>query len=172
MIDSSHIRLRVRHFLLQQSVLFQRSIANHAQEKVPVSMIARELAKQIKMPARRLQKYLAKDLSPKDLSITLTDLELIADLKKIPLSQFLGYLLQEKTPNDLEGWRKNTLEFFESLHEGHRRALSATLFSGKNQQKSEKLIELLIQLYTLNEQDLSTVESIVGAFKLRKNLEI
>jgi hypothetical protein len=167
-VDPEQIRLRIRHFLLQQSTIFRQSIAKNS-SLPPVLAIARELSRRIDMPPRRLQKYLARELGPKEIAITLNDLALIAGLKNLPLSEFLAYLLDEKAPPELTGWKKNAISFVQSLHEGHRRALDATLFSEKDHPRSERLIELIIQLYALNDQDISTIESIAEAFNLRKN---
>jgi hypothetical protein len=168
MLDPNKIRLRVRHFLLQQSVHFERIVSKDFKGTLPISSIARELSRKVDIPARRLQRYLAKELGPKEVSITLTDLELIAGMKNIPLSHFIAYLLEEEVPADHSGWRKGVIDFVQSLHEGHRRALGATVFSGKNQQKSEKIVELMIHLYSLNDKDINAVESIVDAFSVRQ----
>ena len=168
MLDPNQIRLRVRHFLLQQSSNFRRSVAKNSLSSISVSAVARELSERINMPIRRLEKYLTKELGPKEVSITLNDLEIFADLKGLRLSHFIAYLLEEETAaQDLTGWRKGVVDFFQSLHEGHRRALGATLLSGKNLPRSEKLVELMIKLYALSDQDLATIESIADAFNQR-----
>lgn len=170
MIDLNQVRLKIRHFLLQQSGLFHRSLEKGSDTPAPTSAIARELSKKINLPERRLQKYLTKELGPKEITITLTDMEQMASLKQLPLSHFIAYLLEEQFSNELVGWKRTAIDFFQNLHEAHRRALNATLFLSKNQKKNERLIELIIQVYSLGDQDLSTIESIVSAFKAKNTL--
>jgi len=174
MLDPNKIRLRIRHFLLQQSGNFRRSVAKNSRSHLSVSAVARELSGRITMSTRRLEKYLTKELGPKEVSITLSDLELFAGLKECSLSRFIAYLLEEEPGVQyLEGSQKEVVDFFQSLHEGHRRALCATLLSGKNLRRSEKLVELIIQLYALSDQDLATIESIAEAFNQRnKNQDL
>lgn len=168
MLDPNKIRLRIRHFLFQQSKLFQRTVAKSSESSLSISAVAGELAQQVSMSKRRLEKYLTKELGPKEVSITLTDLELFAGMKGVSLSGFIAYLLEEESSGeDLVGWKKSVVDFFQSLHEGHRRALAATMLSGKDAKRSEKLVELMIQLYTLSEQDLAAIEYIIEAFKQR-----
>lgn len=168
MIDEEVLRLRIRHFLLQQSLLYQRAIAKNSKDLPSLSAMANELSKIIPMTARRLQKYLNKNLPPKEIAISLEDIGALSHLKKTSPSQFLSYLMEEKS-----GYQKKDddmlTRFFDSLHEGQRRSLKATIFSGKNEEKSERLIDLILTCYSLSENNLSIIETIAAALHAKKS---
>lgn len=173
MIKEEHIRLRVRHFLLQQSEVFQKSIAEVFSSKASVIRIAEELSKKTGLSERRLQKYLAKDLNPKELSITLPDLSAIANLKNLSLSNFIAYLAEEKplfSQSDKSSDKKD-FSFLTHLHEGQRRLLNGTIFSDKNLVKSEMILDLMIEAYTLTEEDIKLIGSIIYALKIKNKHE-
>lgn len=166
-MDLENIRLRIRHFLLQHSVICNRTASKGSGDTAAVSAMARELSGKIDLNPRRLQKYLAKSLPPKDLSITLTDLQKFAHLKGDTLSNFLAYLLEEKIRPEVSPSHQRLLESFGKLHEGHRRSLAASLFSGTDQKKAETIIDFSVKTYALNEKDIGTIADIIEVFHER-----
>ena len=159
-MDAEFIRLRVRHFLLQHSGLYRRALAK-GQEMPSVLSMSAELAKKTGMTARRLQKYLAERSQVKELSISLEDLEIFAQLAEQSTSTFIAYLLEESLsqPRAHDSDPK-ALQFIDALHEGHRRRLNSTLFSGKDQLKSEQVIDIAIRLYATDRETLNAIETI------------
>lgn len=163
------IRLRIRHYLLQQSELFRRVAALGSGAMPPVSNMAEELSHKIPLPTRRLQKYLTEELGPKEIAVSLQDLQLLAQMQGYSVTEFVAYLFQEKwMPTNGSLWQEAALAFLEKLHEGHRRALTMSLFSTQDHGKSEQLINLALQLYQLPKEDINTIESIIDAFVQRQ----
>ena len=121
---------------------YTRGASQSPDQPISVSSVAHELAKKELSP-RRLQKYLSKTLPPKDLSIKLCDLEAIARLGDLQLGEFVAYLLQESRSSLGSRTQSMIQDSLQSFHEGHRRALAATLFSGKNQKSLKISLKLL-----------------------------
>lgn len=169
-MDLENIRLRIRHFLLQHSTIYNRAASKGSEDTAAVSAMGQELAKKVDLNPRRLQKYLTKSLPPKDLSITLEDLQQFANLQGVKLSVFLAYILEERIQAEFSPSHQRLLESFGKLHEGHRRSLAASLFSGKDQKKAESIIDLCIKAYALNEKDIKIIADVIETFHERMTL--
>lgn len=162
------IRLRLRHFLLQKSEHYSRYLLNKNKSSMPITKIAEELSQITGLSQRRLLRLLSLEERPKEVSVRIEDLGIIAQLAQCSPADFLSYLLEER-PSNLSLNQKQSLDFLQSLHEGHRRSLNLTVFSGSDLKKSERCIDLVLLLYKLENKDLTIIEEITNALYVRQS---
>lgn len=162
-MDYSAVKKRIQHFLLQQDEGYRESV----QKNIPapsISKIAKSLDAKCGIGARRLQKYLSDADNEKELAINLNDLDAFSKLVNMKPGQFLSYLLEEESlSNDLSPWKTNLIEFFGQIHHSLRRELNCTIFTDKNLEKGEKLLDLLLVLDRIDSGDLEVVERVISA---------
>lgn len=164
------IRLRVRHFLLQKSVQFQRSLKS-TDTQPSISSLARELHKSLPTLAkRRLAKYLSPELSPKDLSVTMSDLIAFAELAAMSVGDFMAYLLEEKATRQQPEWERQALEFLYNLHLGHRRALKVQVFQAE-QKRADEMIEILLAVSKLDDEGLKIARHLALSLVTKQEME-
>jgi len=134
---------------------------------MPITKIAEELSQLTGISPRRLLRLLSLEERPKEVSVRIEDVAIIAELAQCSPADFLSYLLEER-PSNLSLSQKQSLDFLGQLHEGHRRSLNLTVFSGRDLKKSERCIDLMLLLYKLEAKDLTIIEEITNALCLRQ----
>ncbi len=161
-MDYESLRDKIRHYLLQQSTLYKRSLLNQEVD-ASVSHIARELQGKCLIGQRRLQKYLAEKINPKELSITIEDLIDFAQISGQDITSFIAYLFNQTNQTSLKPWESQVLGFFRGLHLALRRDLNCTVFKELTPDSSD-ILELLIKLQALNKAQLGTIQTVTDAF--------
>lgn len=171
-LNIERLQLKVRHFLLQNSEAYKRSLKGLNGEP-SLSQVAKELHKKCGVGERRLRRYLSEDLDTKSLSITIDDLNRFRELSGQTLIEFLSYLTGDNQENSLSWWQTNILGFFDQLDLDTRRKLHCTIFDNNNFSKSECIFDIMSSAISLEESDINLVSDYVNFlhFKKKNNID-
>lgn len=159
-LDFGSLKLKIRHFLLQNSEVYRRSMKSSSNE-VSFSQVAKELHKKCGIGERRLRRYLSEDINSKSLSITIDDLNCFRSLSNQTLLEFLAYLTGDNLEHSLSWWQTSILDFFDELDLNTRRRLNCTVFDKKNYSKSAVLLDTMSSAINLDDKDIESISNFI-----------
>ena len=158
--DYNRLRQKIKHFLLQKSKAYQRSLLGLGSPPSQVQM-AKSLSEVSILGQRRLQKYLSEDMNQKNLSITFEDIDAFAQLGDQSFADFLQYLTgTQRDESQWSGLKSDVLEILGRINMGLRRELKATLFNRDQFERSERILRISITLSRMNDLDFELAENI------------